>query len=657
MAQSVLENLPEAKFTDATVKRMYRLVEKAKTDEKFQKLVYGIVGAAMPGQWKDYRRELSVILDWFKRNVDYRRDPYGVELLQDVWASMDRRRADCDDASIWLCAAAEILGSPCRIVTVSTRPDKDPSHVYIEALVGGNWSGMDATVPASYVGWSPTQITDKKVWTRKELGLPGDELGFVEGLGMSHENGYGTNGFKPSAWPVDLTPGIPNDISKTWASPNPGDTMISRRRIDRAPIANVSDRSSSPRPGGGVYNPALPITSMPTPRELWWGAPRNSVPKVINPRKAWWGEIQNESGDPRYMDPGSETNVENYLMDINSIPGSTIAEISNEIRDGLALGQIDEDGLGQAIEDALSGFALGGPAGKRLAWGRARSVKPGLSKGWFPRKAPQLIPGRSNFFLSPGRANRSAGGPTLHPGRWGFTPRAGMKSMKGLGELGWSFDVIGDIAKGVTSSVVTGAVPDNAEAINKAISQSVDAVVAHQAGTPQAIAPRPAYTAASVAKVGIPVGMVVLIGAAALLMSGKGGKKYRSNPSRRYRGHRRGRRRSGGGKSFLEKNMVPIGIAGAGAVAFLALRKPAVQAAASASYPSSPSTPAPAPTSAGAQPSGITKFASDLTSTVMSWFGAGAPKQETQPPAEDWRSRAVFSLDQASSSSGTTANA
>jgi hypothetical protein len=215
--------------------------------------------------------------------------------------------------------------------------------------------------------------------------------------------------------------------------------------------------------------------------------------------------------------------------------------------------------------------------------------------------------------------------------------------MRGLGELGWSFDIIGDIAKGVTGAVVTGAVPDNADAINRAISQGVDLAVAHQVATPAtAVAQRPAYTAASVAKVGIPIGMVALIAGAALLMSGKGKGKYRSNPSRRYHGHRRGRR-GRSGSSFLEKNMVPLGIAGAGIAAFMMFKKP-VAVAAAAAYPSALPQVAATATPGTAQPSGIAKIASDFTNTVMSWFGAGT--KPAAPPEEDWRKGMVLSLDQ-----------
>ena len=136
MARSLLEDLPEQTFTAATIKRMFKLVDRGKVDDIAQKAVYSIVNDSMRGRWKDYQGELNAVFSWLRKNADYRRDPHGVELLQDFFATIDRKRFDCDDSTIWLCVAAEILGSPCRIVTVSTRRDREPNHVYPEAFVG-----------------------------------------------------------------------------------------------------------------------------------------------------------------------------------------------------------------------------------------------------------------------------------------------------------------------------------------------------------------------------------------------------------------------------------------------------------------------------------------------------------------------------------------
>jgi len=186
MARSFLEDIPEGRFTSATIRRMWKLVDAAKTDAQFQNLIYGLVNRGMGQRWKDYRGEIAIILGWAKKVVAYRRDPYGVELLQDVWATLDRRRADCDDFSILVAAAVEVLGSPTRFVTISNRPDKEPCHVYVQAFVNGQWTGLDAIFPESYVGWEPGAYTSKRFWTRQDVGLSGyEDKDPVEGMHMS----------------------------------------------------------------------------------------------------------------------------------------------------------------------------------------------------------------------------------------------------------------------------------------------------------------------------------------------------------------------------------------------------------------------------------------------------------------------------------------
>jgi hypothetical protein len=527
VAQSILEDLPEQNFTADTIKRMYGLVDKAKTDASFQKLIYDLVNRAMPGQWKDYKRELSVIFRWYKKNVDYRRDPYGVELLQDVWSTLDRKRGDCDDATTFLASAAEVLGSPARIVTVSTRKSQEPNHVYAEAFVGGKWLGLDATVPGSSVGWAPQNVTARKIWTRSELGLSGgDDLDGIEGLGMSSNgNGYGDDNDFGTMTPVSakLAPGVPDDISHTYGSPRPGVTDISRRKIWRAPTANDSDWTSNPRPGGGVYGPALPIKSMPTPSELWYLVDRAYVPKVLDPDSAWWGKVPTSKEDLKRMFPGSEGTMASYLKDIASVPASAIAEIEGDVKKQLAMGEIGVNEIDSAIEDGLRGYALGLPPRMKLP----ASQRP-------PRK----------FGKSAAALTKASGGKVIPPGARGAQPyRArhymvqgpvGMMPTIHGGGLNGLGDILDDAAKAISSGAQSGTVPPSG--VNQLINDAV-AVITGKPATPP---PAPVATS-SFALSAIPIGVIAVLGLVAYSMTGSGKKKYRSNPSRR-----RSSRRAGG---------------------------------------------------------------------------------------------------------------
>jgi len=274
------------------------------------------------GQWKQYEREIAAIFNWCKQVVDYRRDPHDVELVQDPMATLERGRADCDDFCILLCAACEVLGAPCRFVTVSTRPDGEPSHVFVECFVGGRWVPMDASVQGSTFGWAPGMgmgVKNRKVWTRKDVGLSGysDEFPMVEGLGM-HDS-------MPGGWTDDYynsgpskayeggfaqgmrvvhVPGVPNDISNTFAPGLPGPAVSPARRIPSDLVAEYADQEATLRADdpGIPYPYEGPIQSFKTPGELFHVQKGSVLPDGFSPA-TWERGIPVYRKDPDYIYP------------------------------------------------------------------------------------------------------------------------------------------------------------------------------------------------------------------------------------------------------------------------------------------------------------------------------------------------------------------
>lgn len=375
MAHAFLEDIHESRFTEATIRRMYELVDKAKTDEKFQKLIYGIVNKSMHGDWKNYQREVEVLMDWFKKRHDYRRDPHNVELLQDVWATLDRKRFDCDDCTIFLCAGAEILGAPCRIVTVSTRRNREPSHVYLQAFLDGRWQGVDAIVPYSTVGWEPVDgITARRIWTRGDVGLSGYDEPAMEGLGRmrylessnpdgwtdqeynvgpskKYEGGFSTAGrvFNPT--------GISNAVSDSFAPGMPGTQIISPRVTPPYYIHPLADRGELPEPGGELMR-QLPIVSHQTPAQLWENVPRADLPMDID-KNVWTGDV-----------PVNEATVD-YELPQPYASGSGIEDIAG-LGAMVDLGQISEEEVNQELR-GLSDEEVEEQAGQLGMLGKRKS--------------------------------------------------------------------------------------------------------------------------------------------------------------------------------------------------------------------------------------------------------------------------------------------
>lgn len=313
MARSYLENIAKSRFTEATLKRMYELVNRGKTDAAFQKLVYGIVGKKMPGEWKNYRGEIETVFNWFKANHDYRRDPFDVELVQDVWATMDRKRFDCDDASIWLGAACEILGAPARFVVVSTKPDREPEHVYVECFVGGSWLPLDASVQFSNAGWEPQDgVTHRKVWDRRSVGLGTSDDLPLEGLGMTRwEGGLADRMYQPVLVDGSLDPN-----AYTFAPHMPGAQVLSDRLIPSSAIAPVADQKPMAQPDDPAlpYPGALPTASWFTPAERRTSTP-GPLPMFLDP-DAWTGEIPTMENDPSYYNPQPTVTEAHMVSDL-----------------------------------------------------------------------------------------------------------------------------------------------------------------------------------------------------------------------------------------------------------------------------------------------------------------------------------------------------
>lgn len=383
MARAYLEDISEGRFTEATIRRMFELVDRAKTDEKFQKLVYGVVNRSMPGQWKQYGREVQTLMDWLRRSIDYRRDPANVELVQDVWATLDRKRADCDDFVVIFCAAAETLGAPCRMVTVSTRQNREPSHVYAEVYVDGGWTPADLIVPWAPLGWEPTEgVTARKVWTRKAVGLSGDdeEDAMIEGLGhrdivsswkpwqynvrgrrRRDDHGRWEGGFADKMFDANLSP-YPDDVAATFAPGIPGTQIISPRITEGRLVASLADQKELPGPGGVPYAVPLPMMSHESPSELWTTIPGKDVPEVFDPT-LWTGQVPENISMVDYTLPQPYSGVESELTDLSGL---------------------DE-------EDELDGITMLGKFGKRVRGLHRRKIK--FAKGLRKRKIRTLKKG------------------------------------------------------------------------------------------------------------------------------------------------------------------------------------------------------------------------------------------------------------------------
>lgn len=265
-----------------------------------------------------------------------------------------------------------------------------------------------------------------------------------------------------------------------------------------------------------------------------------------------------------------------YLRDI-SVPKSAIAEVENDVRKQLSMGEIGLGDIGDAIEEGLEDYARGIPQRMSLPKGQRRprhhsGQNHGRHLGW----------GKKSWMVPAPQARRR---------------------LEGLG------DALTDAAAAIAGGVQTGQVPPGS------IDQAINAAVSAITGQPLVAKP-PASSMSDTLKNIIPIGMLALLAGAAFLMSGSGGKKYRRNPSRRYRS--RGSR-SGGG---IDPQTMVLWGGGALAAYFLLLRPGSPLMPAAIPRPGVPNTTAPA----------IASAIPSLTTALAKLFGGGSSTPTTTSP-------------------------
>jgi transglutaminase-like putative cysteine protease len=103
---------------------------------------------------KSELHEAHALFELVRDGVRYVRDVYGVETIQEPMTTLAARIGDCDDQSTLLATLLESVGYQTRFVVAGyTLPDH-AEHVYVEALLNGEWVPMDPT-EHKFLGWAP----------------------------------------------------------------------------------------------------------------------------------------------------------------------------------------------------------------------------------------------------------------------------------------------------------------------------------------------------------------------------------------------------------------------------------------------------------------------------------------------------------------------
>jgi len=146
--------------------------------------------------------EVHAIHDFVRDNVRYTRDPWGVEALTDpadMLREVDlagRASEDCDSHVVLEASLLEALGHPTRFTVAAMDPGRpgDPSHVYLETRVGGEWVPLDPIVKDQSAGWITPELAGRYPSTGmgadpvkeigEELGKLDTAISWIIGIGV-----------------------------------------------------------------------------------------------------------------------------------------------------------------------------------------------------------------------------------------------------------------------------------------------------------------------------------------------------------------------------------------------------------------------------------------------------------------------------------------
>jgi transglutaminase-like putative cysteine protease len=134
-----------------TLKMMRQLVNQCRTNIEIRQAATNTVFLTPE---KDEYSEAEALFNFVRDRIRYVKDVHDVETLSTPMMTLAGRLGDCDDQTVLLASLLESVGYPTRFVIEGYTMPGQFDHVYMQALVFGQWISMDPT-EQRYMGWSP----------------------------------------------------------------------------------------------------------------------------------------------------------------------------------------------------------------------------------------------------------------------------------------------------------------------------------------------------------------------------------------------------------------------------------------------------------------------------------------------------------------------
>lgn len=138
----------------ATMEAMRQLVRDAVRDPQQKVRESALTILRGVNSFSEQARSIQL---WVQQNIEYRRDPPDVELVQTPQVTLQLRAGDCDDQSVLTAALLQATGHPSRFIAIGL--DGAPlSHVLTQTMIGPTWVSVE-TIQNRPLGWMPKGIT------------------------------------------------------------------------------------------------------------------------------------------------------------------------------------------------------------------------------------------------------------------------------------------------------------------------------------------------------------------------------------------------------------------------------------------------------------------------------------------------------------------
>lgn len=179
--------------TRKTIDEMRKLVDAGKTNMKVITLASDI---ARDAPERDPWAQNNSIFKWIQKNIAFRNDPLGTELLQGPLVTVARKAGDCDDLSILMSSLSASLGFNTGFKTIKAEPRIPNEFTHVYSMIALPVKGVDRWIPADPsqkdrpLGWEPPGDFGFQLWGFSRGRLTKRELppSSLKGLGMPPKN-------------------------------------------------------------------------------------------------------------------------------------------------------------------------------------------------------------------------------------------------------------------------------------------------------------------------------------------------------------------------------------------------------------------------------------------------------------------------------------